>query len=61
MIARNYCRNHIVKHYPEAKQLNVLMSGDQIEINKMNTFITACRAWSNQETPKLSELVLIKP
>lgn len=61
MIARNYCRNHIVKYYAEARQLNVLMSGDQNAINQMKVFIQKCRDWSNQELPVLDDLMKIKP
>lgn len=61
MAARNYCRSHVLQHYTETQQLNVLMSGDQVEIEKMRTFIQACRDWSHQDSPVLSDLVNIKP
>tara|TARA_R110000868_G_scaffold368266_1_gene631323 strand:- start:41 stop:403 length:363 start_codon:yes stop_codon:yes gene_type:complete len=37
--------------YPEYKQLNILRIGSQEEINAMNAFIDAVRAWANSENP----------
>jgi hypothetical protein len=37
--------------YPEYKQLNILRTGNQEEIDNMNTFIEAVRAWANSENP----------
>jgi hypothetical protein len=37
--------------YPEYKQLNILRAGDPTDVNKMNTFIDAVRAWANSESP----------
>jgi hypothetical protein len=37
--------------YPEYKQLNILRGGNTVDINKMNTFIDAVRAWANSENP----------
>lgn len=37
--------------YPEYKQLNILRSGNQEQINKMNMFINAVRAWANSDAP----------
>jgi hypothetical protein len=37
--------------YPEYKQLNILRSGNTVDINKMNTFIDAVRSWANSSNP----------
>ena len=37
--------------YPEYKQLNILRSGIQTDIDKMNTFIDLVRTWANSENP----------
>lgn len=59
--ARELCTHHIRGHYPEYKQLNILMSGDEAEKAKMSTFIDACRAWSNGDSPDPAVLAEIKP
>jgi hypothetical protein len=59
--ARELCTHHIRGHYPEYKQLNILMSGDEAEKSKMSTFIAACRAWSNGDNPDPAALAAITP
>ncbi|ELN1084972.1 hypothetical protein Q1D09_004327 [Salmonella enterica] len=61
LAARVACRQHILKFYPETSQTNILMTGEQADIDKMKAFINQCRAWSNQEDPKLDDLYLIEP
>lgn len=59
--ARELCAHHIRGHYPEYKQLNILMSGDEVEKAKMTAFISACRTWSNGVAPNPAALAEIKP
>ena len=48
----NYIAGEKIKSvYPEYKQLNILRSGTQEDINAMNAFIEAVRAWANSENP----------
>lgn len=61
LAARQACRQYIQKFYPETTQANILMNGEQGEIDKMRVFINQCRDWSNQEDPILDALYLIEP
>ena len=53
--------NQIRKYYPEYKQLNILMEGNETEIAKMRTFIQAVRDWSNGPNPDLNVVTTIVP
>lgn len=55
------CAAHIERHYPTYKQLNLLRSGTKAEKDKMDTFINACRDWSNGENPDPAALEAIQP
>jgi len=44
---RDLAYQHIIKYYPEWRQLNVMRNGTQEENSKMSAFIDLCRAWSN--------------
>ena len=59
--ARRLCAVHIERHYPTYKQLNLLRSGTKAEKDKMDTFINACRDWSNGENPDPAALEAIQP
>lgn len=59
--AKEVCRAHILAYYPLHRQLNILMGGDQDEINRMQAFISACRAWRRVENPEVFDLVKITP
>ncbi len=59
--ARELCAHHIRAHYPEYRQLNVLMADDAAEKVKMKAFIDACRDWSNGDNPDPATLAEIKP
>lgn len=59
--ARLTAQQQIRKYYPEYKQLNILMEGNQIEIEKMRNFINAVRAASNVEQPDLDAIKQITP
>jgi hypothetical protein len=54
-------RLHITDVYPVWKQLNIMRSGDQKEIDKMGRFIDAVRKWSNDPKAKMTDLKNIKP
>lgn len=60
-VIRRMCAAHIERHYPTYKQLNILRSGDPVEVAKMGAFIDACRAWSNGENPDPAALEAIQP
>ena len=48
----NYIAGLKIKQtYPEYKQLNILRSGTQQEVDTMNSFIEAVRSWANSENP----------
>lgn len=59
--ARRLCAKHILTHYPEWKQLNLLRAGTQAEQDQMTAFIDACRAWSNGANPDPALLAAIQP
>lgn len=59
--ARELCDHHIRAHYPIYKQVNLLRSGTEAEKDKMDTFINACRDWSNGENPDPAALEAIQP
>lgn len=59
--ARRLCAKHILVHYPEWKQLNLLRAGTPTEQDQMTVFIDACRAWSNGVNPDPAALVAIQP
>lgn len=59
--ARRLAGEHINKYYPTYKQLNLLRSGTKAEKDKMDTFINACRDWSNGENPDPAALEAIQP
>ena len=59
--ARQLCAAHIEHNYPTYKQLNLLRSGTKAEKDKMDTFINACRDWSNGENPDPAALEAIQP
>lgn len=61
MEVQRRCRAHILKHYEEYQQLNVLMSGTDAEKSRMSAFVLACRAWSNRPNPVLADLDAIQP
>lgn len=44
---RALAQRQIFKYYPDWKQLDVLRRGTDAEKAKMDTFIDACRDWSN--------------
>ena len=54
-------RDQIVKFYPEYKQLNILMEGNESEIAKMKAFIQSVRDWSNGPNPDLEVVKTIVP
>lgn len=47
---RDLAHKQIVKYYPEWKQMNILRSNVQTDIEKMGVFIDACREWSNDSS-----------
>ena len=47
--------------YPIWKQLNILRSGTQEEIDRMGSFIDACRDWSNDPEASVEDLETIVP
>lgn len=59
--ARELCEQHIDRHYPTYKQLNILRVGTPEEIAAMGAFIDACRTWSNGESPDPAALEAIQP
>lgn len=59
--ARELCEQHIDRHYPTYKQLNILRLGAAEEVAKMGTFIDACRDWSNGDNPDPAALAAITP
>lgn len=59
--AREMAGKKIEAHYPTYKQLNLLRSGTKVEKDKMDTFINACRDWSNGENPDPAALEAIQP
>ena len=58
---KNAAYDQIVKFYPEYRQLNTLMEGDQTAIAIMKTFIQAVRDWSNGPNPDFSVVKTIVP
>lgn len=60
-INRRLCGEHIERHYPTYKQLNILRAGTAAEKTKMGAFIDACRTWSNGENPDPVALEKITP
>ena len=58
---KNAAENQIRKYYPEYKQLNTLMEGDQGKIAVMKAFIQAVRDWSNGPNPDLTVVTTIVP
>lgn len=58
---RRLCADKINGVYPTYKQLNLLRSGTKAEKDKMDTFINACRDWSNGENPDPAALEAIQP
>ena len=48
---RDLCSAYIERTYPVYMQLNILRSGTKDEKAKMDAFIDACRAWSNDTNP----------
>ncbi|SIK66409.1 Uncharacterised protein [Mycobacteroides abscessus subsp. abscessus] len=59
--AAQYAGFYINRFYPMYKQVNALRSGSKEERDKMDKFIDSCRAWSNDDRPELSDLMLIVP
>ena len=53
---RQQAEQHILIHYPLWRQLNILRSNDTATIQQMGSFIDACRDWSNQANPELTDL-----
>ena len=47
---RDLAQRQIFKYYPDWKQLDVLRRGTDAEKAKMDTFIDACRDWSNDNS-----------
>jgi hypothetical protein len=47
---RALAQRHILKYYPDWKQLDILRRGTDAEKAKMDTFIDACRDWSNDDS-----------
>lgn len=60
-VARLRCRDHIERHYPPYKQINILRSGTDAEKASMGDFIDRCRAWSNGESQDPAALEAIQP
>ena len=58
---RTAARKHIITFYPEWKQINILRSGTQEEIDRMGNFIDACRDWSNDPEASMEDLENIVP
>ena len=52
---------YIERHYPLYRQVNLLRTGVQAEIERMSVFIDACRAWANGASPDPMVLVAILP
>lgn len=47
---RALAQQQIFKYYPDWKQLDVMRRGTAAEKSKMDTFIDACRDWSNDNS-----------
>lgn len=59
--AAQYAGFYINRFYPLYKQVNALRSAQQAERDNMDKFIDSCRAWSNGDSPVLSDLTSIVP
>jgi hypothetical protein len=47
---RALAQRQIFKYYPDWRQLDILRRGTDAEKAKMDTFIDACRDWSNDDS-----------
>jgi len=54
-------REKILQFYPVWRQMNVLRSGDSVEVEKMGLFIDVVRAWANDRDRPVSDLEKIIP
>jgi hypothetical protein len=52
---------HIVSYYPYWKQLNIISGTDDVEKNKMHTFIDSVRTWSNNNPVDIYGVSTIRP
>ncbi|GLS26151.1 hypothetical protein [Marinibactrum halimedae] len=57
---RRLARERIVSKYPVFKQMNIMRSGDEKEIEKMGKYIDEYRAWSNDHSRGIEELEKIE-